>query len=93
MADAADVVCSDARSPVQQRFAITITIRFSSIVSVPVNHGDARSEGAIVSRDDDVIGQVLQSDTVGGSVIMMIARLSSCGSSVYFLNIVTLSSN
>ena len=93
MEDAADVVCSDAHSPVQQRFAITITIRFSSIVSVPVSHGDARSEGAIASRDDDVIGQVLQSDTVGGSVIMMIARLSSGGSSVYFLNIVTFSSN
>ena len=93
MADASDVVCSDACPPVQQRFAITITIRLSSIVSVPVNNGDARSEGAIVSRGDGVIGQVLQSDTVGGSVIVMIARLSSCGSSVYFLNTVTLSSN
>ena len=67
MADAAGVVCSDARSPVQQRFAITITIRFSSIVSVPVNHGDARSEGAIVSRDDGVIGQVLLSFTARAS--------------------------
>ena len=69
MEDAADVVCSDARSPVQQRFAITITISFSIIVSVLVNQGDARGEGAIASRDHDVIGQVLQSDTVGGSVI------------------------
>ena len=84
MADAAEVVCSDASSPVQQRFDITTAIRFSRIASVPVNHGDAQSEGAKVSRGDDVIGQVLQSGTVGGSVVMMIAQLSSCGSSVYF---------
>ena len=69
MADVADVVCSDARSSVQQRFAITITISFSIIVSVLVNRSDARGESAITSRVHDVIGQVLQSDTVGGSVI------------------------
>jgi len=64
MANVSDVVCSDARSSVQQRFAITITISFSIIISVLVNHGDARGEGAIASQDYGVIEQVLKSELV-----------------------------
>jgi len=59
MANVSDVVCSDARASVQKCVAITITISFSIIVSVLVNHGDARGEGAIDPRGEVELMHIL----------------------------------